>query len=129
MTYERILVIDESAAVRARVADAVRERGLDPREARSPQEADAALAESPEVVFTELVGDPAAGVERVVAAMEALPQAAFVLVTSEPPESAHVRRAVRMGVFAVLHKPLRREDVRRVLDDLDADAGDLVRLL
>lgn len=128
MSLDRLLVIDESAAVRTRIADTARERGFDAREASSPEEAEAALRDAPVVVFTELLGDPSEAIERVVADMQRLPRSAFVLVTVEPPESEHVRRAIRMGAFDVLHKPVRREDVRRVLDDLDAEAGELVHL-
>ena len=125
----RVLVLDESDAVRAKLADALAERGLRAILAATPAEADARLAEGePDLVLLELLGEPAAGLALLDRALAAHPRAPFVLVTAEGPESPLVRRAVRMGVFAVLHKPLRRDELRRVLDEVEAERGDLVQL-
>lgn len=116
--------------MRARIGDALRARGVaGVVEAATPEDADAALAAGePGIVFMEFLGSPEEGARRVVDAMQRHPRAAVVLVTAEPPESPLVRRAVRMGAFAVLHKPLRGDDVRRALDAVEAESDDLVRL-
>lgn len=125
----RVLVLDESDAVRAKLVDVLAERGLRARSAATREEAEALLAAAePDLVFLEFLGAPDQGLDLLDRALARHPRAPFVLATAEGPESALVRRAVRMGVFAVLHKPLRREDVRRVLDDVDAEREDLVRL-
>ena len=125
----RVLVLDESDAVRAKLVDVLAERGLRAACAATRDEAEALLAAAePDLVFLEFLGAPGEGLDLLDRALVRHPRASFVLATAEGPESALVRRAVRMGVFAVLHKPLRREDVRRVLDDVDGERADLVRL-
>ncbi|HWH07721.1 MAG TPA: response regulator [Candidatus Thermoplasmatota archaeon] len=124
-----VLVLDESDAVRAKLGDVLAERGLPSVAGASPREAEILLgAQEPRLVFLEFLGETAAGFDLLDRALARHPRAPFVLVTAEPPESPLVRRAVRMGVFAVLHKPLRRDDVRRVLDEAEAERADLVRL-
>lgn len=55
------------------------------------------------------------------------PDVRIVLLTAEAPHSPIVRRAVRMGAFAVLPKPLRHATIRQIFQEIEAEDGGIER--
>lgn len=130
----RILVVDESPAVRAKLAAVLAEAeptGVEVATAASAAECLAQLgAQVPHALFTDLVGEsPEAGLRTLLGVMELHPTLPIVLVTAERRDSRVVHEAVRMGVFAVLHKPLRNDAVRRVLAELETEGSGVARFV
>lgn len=128
----KVLIVDEAAPVRRKLAEILVRVGLageDVRAATSPTEAlEHFVLEHPHVVFAEFVGeDPQSGLGMVLEMLQIDPHARIVLVTAESPESDLVRRAVRAGVFAVLPKPLRQDRVRQILAEIENEEGNIER--
>lgn len=84
--------------------------------------------EFPTLVFAELIGsDAEAGLLMVEEMLAINPLVKIVLVTAEDPGGHLVRRAVKVGVFAVVSKPLRHEKIRQVLSEIENEDGGIER--
>lgn len=128
----RVLLVDEALPVRRKLADILARAGLAPEQVRSAASGEEGLEaftlHRPDVVFTELVGrDAEAGLAMLEEMLTIDPQTRVVLVTAEPADSPAVRAAVRMGVFAVIPKPLRHEKIRQVLSEIESEEGGIER--
>lgn len=127
----RYLVVDDSATVRMRLSAAIRGHGL-----RAPQIDEAAdgdtamrsfVARPPDAVFLDMILPPQpdakldghAGLDILKVMLEKRPGTPIVLVSAFPADHPDVMAAVSFGAFAHLHKPVRPQDLRRVLDALD----------
>lgn len=115
----RVALLDPAPAVRARLATILKGAG-----AKDVVEDDA-RAEGWTLAFVDV--DTAPGLSRFEAAMARDPAAPVVILTADPTAPA-TRRAVRLGAFGVLEKPIRREDALRLVDDARAESEPLVRL-
>lgn len=128
----RILVVDESGAVRAKVLAVLAELERDPIEVVTAASAEEALAQiraaPPTLVFTDLVGaTPEEGLRAILGVLQERPALPIVLVTAEAHESPLVHEAIRMGVFAVVHKPLRNDAIRGVLAEIETEESGVAR--
>jgi DNA-binding NarL/FixJ family response regulator len=101
----RVLVVDDSAAIRARLAAMLRELpGVDVREAASADEALAsAAAEATDVVVLDVHMPGRSGLD-VLPELKALPSAPRVLVVTSHPTELHRRQALAMGAELFLDK-------------------------
>lgn len=130
----RVLVVDEAGAVRAKLVNVLEEAEATEVEVVTAGTAAEGLAhlraQLPRVVFTDLAGDsPEAGLRTILEVLKDHPALPIVLVTAEPRESPLVREAVRMGVFAVLHKPLRNDAIRAVVAELETEESGVARFV
>lgn len=121
------MIVDEALSVRLRLMQMLEQMGFHRSrltEASSVADVLGALDRGkPRLIFTEFLGiHPIDGLDLIHEILERAPLTNVVLVTSEPKDSPDVREAVRKGVFAVIEKPLRPEDLRRVMDAVDEDA-------
>lgn len=128
-----VLVVDESATVRAKLAEILHKLGTPATSLLEASTADEALAAfrafHPSLVFAELIGvHPEDGLEIVHEMLDSGQGARIVLVSAESRESPEVRAAIRAGVFAFVEKPLRYEKIRQVLADLETEEGGIERL-
>jgi DNA-binding NtrC family response regulator len=127
-----ILVVDEALPVRRKLAEILSRSTVvgTLHEAATAEEALAAFtAHAPRIVLAEFVGkDADDGLELILDMLRRDPGVRIILVTAEPESSALVRQAVRMGVFAVVQKPLRHEKIRQALQELASEDGGIERL-
>ncbi|HEX2022620.1 MAG TPA: response regulator [Candidatus Thermoplasmatota archaeon] len=133
LTMRRVLVVDDALPVRRTLMEILhRVGGVSGAQVQIAQRPDEALElfakHHPSLVFAELVGaHPGEGLEMVGEMLRLDPKVRVVLVTAEDPSSALVRQAVRMGVFAVVPKPLRHERFRQVFSEIEAEEGGIER--
>ncbi len=129
----RIRVADVAEPVRRTLLDILRKLGTPESDvivATSPEETLALFKKhNPSLVFLELLGvQPEDGLEVIHEILDTGPEVRVVLVTAEPDDAPEVRAAIRAGVFAVIHKPLRHEKIRQVISDLETELGGVERL-
>ncbi|MCA1812701.1 MAG: response regulator [Halobacteriales archaeon] len=130
----RFLIVDDSRTARMTLAAAIRNasHGADVREAEDAQAAmDVFVEDRPEVVFLDMMLDDSAGqggLGALRAMLDARPEARIVLVTALQPDHADVVKAVSLGAFGHLGKPIRTEAVRKILAVVEAEAGRMVRI-
>jgi ActR/RegA family two-component response regulator len=83
------------------------------------------------VVFLDMMLDDSAhagGLNALRAMLEERPDARIVLVTALPGEHPDVVKAVSLGAFGHLGKPIRTEAVRKILSVVEAEAGRMGRI-
>jgi PleD family two-component response regulator len=131
---QAILVVDDALPIRRKLAEILQRSGsgmqVAVHEATTPGAAlDQFDALKPKVVLAELIGASAdEGLEVILEMLRRDPSVRIILVTAEPADSPYVRRAVRVGVFAVVQKPLRHEKIRQALQELSSEDGGIDRL-
>jgi DNA-binding NtrC family response regulator len=134
------LIVDDSRTSRLMLAQAVRTASGGPCEIAEAQDLDEALnafeTHRPEVVFLDMMLDlqtrgesgGSTGLVALQAMLEEQAGARVVLVTALPQDHPDVVSAISMGAFAFLNKPVRTEEVRRVLSAVEAEAGRVGRI-
>jgi len=132
LVIDSALIVDEAVPIQRKLLDILHRAGFAASRVQMTADAESAMElfvrEHPGVVFAEFVGDdPEEGLAMVLEMLKLDPQARVVLVTAEPRDSAVVRRAVRMGAFAVVEKPVRHETIRALLTDINNEAGGIER--
>lgn len=118
----RFLVVDDSPAIRLMIQEALVQNGVDERNVEGLPSGDEALRRfsefSPDVVFldTSIPGvDPFDAAQAMILEK---PSVRVVAVTELDPTDSMVRELLSFGVFDVVEKPVRVEDVGTVLDEL-----------
>lgn len=128
----RVLVIEESSAVRKRLVEILSlcAGGVEIHAASTSRAGWELFQRArPTLVLMELVGeDPNEGLSLLRAMMEADDDLRIILVTSEDVHGPLVRKAIRYGTFSVVAKPLRHERIRQVLAEIDNETGLVARL-
>lgn len=121
------LVVDDSRTIRMAVAQAIRAawgKDVEILGADDDEKAwDLFLETDPlDVVFLDMVmpgeTESAVGLELLRDMAEERPEVPVVIVSGLPPGHPILVQAVSLGAVAALGKPLRPEEVRRVLDSL-----------
>ena len=112
----RILVVDDSDDLRGLISAWLEDEGYAVVTAGSGREAlDAAAVYYPDIVLLDLVIPPPDGFEVCAALRNHLPPQIILMTGLSDPD--HVRRALDLGVVALLRKPLTREAVVDASDD------------
>lgn len=133
LQMRRVMLVDDAAPVRRNLLEILhRVGGVGGAQVAVAESLDRAMElfaqQHPSLVFTELVGAHAGeGLEMIAEMLRLDPKVRIVLVTAEDPSSTVVRQAVRMGVFAVVPKPLRHERFRQVFSEIEAEEGGIQR--
>lgn len=130
----RFLIVDDSRTSRLTLAAAI--RNASPRaDIAEAQDVAAAIhaftAGKPDVVFMDMMLDDTAatsGLNAVRNMLDTDPLARIVLVTALPAEHPDVMKAVSLGAFGHLGKPIRTEAVRKILSVVEAEAGRMGRI-
>lgn len=120
------LVVDDSPAVRAMVEDALVQTGVPSRDVTGLATGDEALRRfselEPDVVFldTSIPGvDPYDAAQAMI--LET-PRVRIVVLTELDPSEEAIRELLSYGVFAVLQKPVRAEEIAQVLHELEGQS-------
>jgi DNA-binding NtrC family response regulator len=128
----RYLLVDDSPTVRLTLAAAIRNarKGVvDIKEAGDAKGALAAFgAQHPDVVFLDMMLPGESGLQILTKMLEIHPGAKVVLVTGLASDHPDVVQAIANGAFAYLQKPTRTETVRRILNDIETEAGRFSRI-
>ena len=118
-----LLLVDDDAAFRERMARALARQGFEVRTAAGPQEALAlAREEAPECAVVDLRMPGGSGLE-LLAALKALEPATRVLVLTGYGSIPTAIEATRAGAAGYLQKPVDAEDVARALAGEGPAAG------
>jgi len=128
----RYLLVDDSPTVRLTLAAAIRNarKGVaDIKEAGDAKEAMAAFAtHRPDVVFLDMMLPGESGLQVLDHMLQANPNAKIVLVTGLAHDHPDVVQAIANGAFGFLQKPARTDSVRKVLNDIETEAGRFSRI-
>jgi len=117
-----ILIVDDDAAMRDALSEAVRDLGHDPRTAVSGQDALTTLdQEAVSAVFLDLRMPGMDGLE-VLRCIRARQRPPAVTVLTAHATATNTIEAMRLGAFDHLTKPIGREDLARVLKGMLASA-------
>jgi DNA-binding NtrC family response regulator len=118
-----ILIVDDDAAMRDALAEAVRDLGHDPRLADSGRAALAALdREQVGAIFLDLRMPGMDGLE-VLRRIRTRPAPPAVTVLTAHATAENTIEAIRLGAFDHLTKPIARADLRRALSGMLAGSG------
>ena len=120
----RILVVDDDAAIRTVVAQALRREGHDVKTAASLAELDTALTTGlPDVLITDVVLPDGNGIDRVRALLSAHPQLPVIILSALNTLSTAVK-ANEAGAYDYLPKPFDLDVLARAVRSAMARGGD-----
>lgn len=124
----RFLVVDDSTPIRLMMKAAIQKAGVGDATIEEAADANTAMdrfhATPPDVVFLDmnLAGGPG-GLDVMAAMLTERPGARIVIVTGLPRTDARVIDAISNGATAFIEKPIRADDVRRVLTTISQEDG------
>jgi DNA-binding NtrC family response regulator len=128
----RYLLVDDSPTVRLTLAAAIRNARKGVTDVKEAGDAKAALAEfkthRPDVVFLDMMLPGDSGLKVLDKMLEANPAAKVVLVTGLASNHPDVVQAIANGAFGYLQKPTRTDAVRKILNDIETEAGRFSRI-
>ncbi|MEA3203380.1 MAG: two-component system, chemotaxis family, chemotaxis protein CheY [Thermoplasmata archaeon] len=128
----KYLLVDDSPTVRLTLAAAIRNARKGVADIKEAGDAKAALAEftalRPDVVFLDMMLPGDSGLKVLDKMLQVHPDAKVVLVTGLASTHPDVVQAIANGAFAYLQKPTRTESVRRILNDIETEAGRFSRI-
>ncbi|MCU6452623.1 nitrogen regulation protein NR(I) [Sphingomonas sp. A2-49] len=111
----RILVVDDDAAIRTVVAQALRRAGHEVQTAETLAQLDRALATRvPDVLVTDVVLPDGDGIERVREVGQRLPQLPIIILSAQNTLTTAVR-AAEVGAYEYLPKPFDLDDLTRAV--------------
>ena len=111
----RILVVDDDAAIRTVVAQALRRAGHEVQTAETLAQLDRALATRvPDVLVTDVVLPDGDGIERVKEIGQRLPQVPIIILSAQNTLTTAVR-AAEVGAYEYLPKPFDLDDLTRAV--------------
>jgi two-component system nitrogen regulation response regulator GlnG len=111
----RILVVDDDAAIRTVVAQALRRAGHEVTSAESLAQLDRALASSvPDVLVTDVVLPDGDGIERMKEITARLPMLPIIILSAQNTLTTAVR-AAEVGAYEYLPKPFDLDDLTRAV--------------
>jgi CheY-like chemotaxis protein len=128
----RYLLVDDSPTVRLTLAAAIRNARKGVADIKEAGDAKAALTEfaahRPDVVFLDMMLPGESGLKVLERMLQSNPSAKIVLVTGLASDHPDIVQAIAGGAFGYLQKPARTDAVRRVLNDIETEAGRFSRI-
>ncbi len=115
----KVLICDDSILVRKKLTDVLKKAGItDITEAKDGNQAVELYKEKkPDVVFMDIVMPVKTGLDALVEIREFDPDAKVVMASTIGTQS-HLVSAIKAGAYEFLQKPVRDEDVNKVLSKL-----------
>jgi two-component system nitrogen regulation response regulator GlnG len=111
----RVLVVDDDAAIRTVVAQALRRAGHDVSTAETLAQLDRALATRvPDVLITDVVLPDGDGIDRIAEVGTRLPQLPIIILSAQNTLTTAVR-ATEVGAYEYLPKPFDLDDLTRAV--------------
>ena len=128
----RFLLVDDSPTVRLTLAAAIKNAHRGATEVLEAADGEQALREfaskEPDAVFLDLMLPKMSGLDVLRRMLEAKPNAKVVIITGLPPSDPQVVQAIAAGAFGFIAKPARTDNVRRILNDIEAESGRFGRI-
>ena len=128
----RFLLVDDSPTVRLTLAAAIKNAHRGVTEVTEAADGEAALrefeAKAPDAVFLDLMLPRMSGLDVLRRMLQTRPEAKIVIITGLPSSDAQVVQAIAAGAFGFISKPARTENVRKVLNDIEAESGRFGRI-
>lgn len=128
----RYLLVDDSPTVRLTLAAAIRNARKGVADIKEAGDAKAAISEfaahRPDVVFLDMMLPGESGLKVLERMLQTNPSAKVVLVTGLASDHPDVVQAIASGAFGYLQKPARTDAVRKVLNDIETEAGRFSRI-
>lgn len=129
----QMLVADDSPAIRAVITDALEDTGIPEENIFAVENGERAVEKfrevEPDVVFMDLNMPMMDGREAASKILSENPRAHIVAVTGLRQDKAIVEEVRSMGVFEILQKPLRFQDIKRVLMKIQEEHRGADRIL
>lgn len=130
--YQTFMIVDDAAPVRTILQRHLENLGIEPSEVLVAEDGETALElfreHRPSVVLLDLLLPGIDGEEVASAIFEEDPEAKVVVVTGRQREDEQSSRLMAMGAFDFVTKPVRRDEVERVLWELAAEEGRVGRI-
>lgn len=128
----RYLLVDDSPTVRLALAAAIRNARRGVADILEAGDSKAAMAEftkaRPDAVFLDMMLPGESGLNILQRMLDANPGAKVILVTGLASDHPNVVQAIANGAFGYLQKPARTDAVRKVLNDIETEAGRFSRI-
>lgn len=126
----RILVVDDSPAVRARLTDLLVKQGVRPAYIQAIEDPAHVIAATethdPDLVFFDVSSD--LGAQFAVALLGYKPRIPVIAMGAVEPGDGPVRRVVDYGAYDILPKPLRPDGLAEVMERFTEEAGSSTRI-
>jgi CheY-like chemotaxis protein len=123
------LVVDDAPPVRMLLQTFLGKIGYEVRTATDGDEAIVAFRERrPTIVFMDMEMPRVPGEQAARAMLDEQPDLKVVLMTALDGADERIRALRSYGVHAVLHKPVRLEQVRNILDVIDDEQSNVTRI-
>jgi DNA-binding NtrC family response regulator len=124
---QRILVVDDSPTIRLtvrRTIEGMFGRGVQITEAASAAQAISEFRTAPpDIVFLDMMLFDGSGNEVLRLMLSERPEAKVVLLTGLGKETKEVVDAISWGAFSHIQKPVRAENLRRVIAEIEQESG------
>ncbi len=116
-----ILVIDDSAAIRARMSAYLKKLGFShvTTAANIAEGLEAFRKENSQLVFLDLVIDEERGTDFAAEALAERPLANIIIMTALPPSHEYVTSAIAEGASEYLGKPIRFSNLQTVIERVE----------
>lgn len=130
--YPTFMIVDDAAPVRTILQRHLENLGIEKSRVLVAEDGEKALElfkeHRPSVVLLDLLLPGIDGEEVARAIFEEDPEAKVVVVTGRQREDEQSSRLMAMGAFDFVTKPVRRDEVKRVLWELAAEEGRVGRI-
>lgn len=117
-----VLIVDDATSVRQTTKALLQEQGVAPSRINEAENAREALifcdTGAPDLLLLDLILPDIPGEEVGSVLMEEHPDMLVVPMTALDSEDGRVRQLIALGAFAILEKPIRRESVARLFEEL-----------
>ncbi|MEA3191096.1 MAG: two-component system, NtrC family, response regulator AtoC [Thermoplasmata archaeon] len=125
--------MDDSPTIRLGLAAAIRQAARGATDIVEATDAKSALTsfreKKPDAVFLDIMlGSGESGLDVLRQMLEIQPNARIILVTGLPANDPKVVDGVSSGAFAFLPKPARTDSIRKILNDMETEAGRFGRI-
>lgn len=121
-----VLIVDDAVSVRQTVAGILQDLGVPSHRIHLVETARDALifcdSETPDLVLLDLVLPDIPGEEIGTVLMEENPDMQVVPMTALDPDDGRVRQLVALGAFDILKKPIRRNALEGLFEELERES-------
>lgn len=129
----RYLIVDDSPTIRMTLAAAIKQASRGAVEVVEVADGATAMKEfksrTPDAVFLDIMlEEKKDGLDLLKEMLKIDPKARVIFVTGLPASDPKVVKGIQQGAFGYLGKPARTDAVRKLLNDMEAEAGRFGRI-